>query len=99
MTDGLENCQVKVSAVLLLEMTSAYIQVLLRVKGKPNSQVVWYMNHPNKIWTFMLEFYVRSIPSLHLKDFQLLWSSYIGLHKLRKTYAFPLPINLSLVNY
>ena len=35
MTDGLENRQVKVSAVLLLEMTSAYIQVLLRVKGKP----------------------------------------------------------------
>ena len=35
MTDGGENCQVKVPAVLLLEMTSAYIQVLLRVKGKP----------------------------------------------------------------
>ena len=27
--------QVKVPAVLLLEMTSAYIQVLLRFKGKP----------------------------------------------------------------
>ena len=35
MTDGGENCQVKVPAVLLLEMTSAYIQVLIRVKGKP----------------------------------------------------------------
>ena len=35
MTDGGENCQVEVPAVLLLEMTSAYIQVLLRVKGKP----------------------------------------------------------------
>ena len=35
MTGGLENCQVTVSAVLLLEMTSAYIQVLLKVKGKP----------------------------------------------------------------
>ena len=58
MTDGGENCQVKVPAVLLLEMTSAYIQVLLRVKGKSNSIVVWYMNHPNKIWTFMLEFHV-----------------------------------------
>ena len=27
--------KVKVPAVLLLEMTNAYIQVLLRVKGKP----------------------------------------------------------------
>ena len=27
--------KVKVPAVLLLEMTSAYIQVLLKVKGKP----------------------------------------------------------------
>ena len=35
MTDGGENCQVKVPAVLLSEMTSAYIQVLLRFKGKP----------------------------------------------------------------
>ena len=35
MTDGGENCQVKVPAVLLLEMTSAYIQVLLRFEGKP----------------------------------------------------------------
>ena len=35
MTDGGENCQVKVPVVLLLEMTSAYFQVLLRVKGKP----------------------------------------------------------------
>ena len=35
MTDGGENCQVEVPAVLLLEMTSAYIQVSLRVKGKP----------------------------------------------------------------
>ena len=35
MTDDGENCQVKVPAVLLLEMTSAYIQVILRVKGEP----------------------------------------------------------------
>ena len=35
MTDGVENFQVKVPTVLLLEMTSAYIQVLLRVRGKP----------------------------------------------------------------
>ena len=97
MTDGGENCQVKVPAVLLLEMTSAYIQVLLR--GNPNSLVGRYMNHHNKIWTFMLEFHVRSISPLHSKDFQLLWSSYIGLHKLRTTYAFPLSINLSLVKY
>ena len=34
-TDGGENCQVKVPAVLLSEMTSAYIKVLLRVKGTP----------------------------------------------------------------
>ena len=59
MTDGGENCQVKVPAVLLLEMTSAYIQVLLR--GNPNSLVGRYMNHHNKIWTFMLEFHVHSI--------------------------------------
>ena len=38
-----------------------------------------------------------SIAPLHSKDFQLLWSSYIGLHKVRATYAFPLSINLSLV--
>ena len=47
----------------------------------------------------MLEFHVRSISPLHSKDFQLLWSSFIGLHKLRATYAFPLSINLSLVKY
>ena len=94
MTDGGENCQVKVPAVLLLEMTSAYIQGLLR--GNPNSLVGRYMNHHYKIWTFMLEFHVPSISPLHSKDFQLLWSSYIGLHKLRTTYAFPLSINLSL---
>ena len=35
MTDSLENCQVKVSTVLLLEMTNAHIQVLLTVNGKP----------------------------------------------------------------
>ena len=97
MTDSEENCQVKVPAVLLLEMTSAYIQVLLR--GNPNSLVVRYMNHHNKIWTFMLEFQVRSISPLHSKGFQLLWSSYIGLHKLRTTYVFPLSFNLSLVKY
>ena len=99
MADGGENCQVKVPAVLLLEMTSAYIQVLLKVQGKPNSLVFWYINYHNKIWPFMLEFHVRSISPLHSKDFQLLWSSYIGLHKLRTTYAFPLSINLSLVKY
>ena len=68
-------------------------------RGNPNSLVVRYMNYHNKIWTFMVEFHVRSISPLHLKDFQLLWSSYIGLHKLRMTYAFPLSINLSLVKY
>ena len=47
----------------------------------------------------MLEFHVRSIPPLHSKDFQLLWSKYIGMHKLRMTYVFPLSINLSLVKY
>ena len=35
MTDVGENCQVKVPAVLLLEMTSTYIQVLVRVKERP----------------------------------------------------------------
>ena len=72
MTDGGENCQVKVPAVLLLEMTSAYIQVLIPCP---------------------------SITPLHSMDFQLLWSSDIGLHKLRTTYAFSLFINLSLVKY
>ena len=57
------------------------------------------MNHHNKIWTFMFEFHICSISPLHSKDFQLLWASYIGLHKLRTTYAFPLFINLSLVKY
>ena len=47
----------------------------------------------------MLEFNVRPISPSHSKDFQLLWSSYIGVHKLRTTYAFPLSINLSLVKY
>ena len=46
----------------------------------------------------MLEFHVRSISPLHSKDFQLLWSSYIGLHKLRTIYAFPMSINMSLVS-
>ena len=92
-----KNCQVKVPPVILLEMTCAYIQVLLR--GNPNSLVGWYMNHHNKICTFMLEFHVCSLSPLHSKDFQLLCASYIGLHKLRTTYAFPLSINLSLVKY
>ena len=35
MTDGVENFQVKVPAVLLLEMASAYIQFLLRLRGEP----------------------------------------------------------------
>ena len=35
MTDTVENFQVKVPAVILLEMAIAYIQVLLRVRGKP----------------------------------------------------------------
>ena len=47
----------------------------------------------------MLEFHVHSISPLHSKDFQLLWSSYIGLHKLQMTYAFPLSIKRSLVKY
>ena len=45
----------------------------------------------------MLQFCFRSICPLHSKDFQLLCSSYIGLHKLRTPYAFPLSINLSLM--
>ena len=55
----------------------------------------------NLTWqrTFMLEFYVRSISPLHSKDFQLLCSSYIGLHKFRTPYACPLSINLSLMKY
>ena len=57
------------------------------------------MNHHYKIWTFMLEFYICSIIPFHSKDFQLLWTSYIGLHRLRTTNAFPLSINLSLVKY
>ena len=44
----------------------------------------------------MLEFHVRSISPLHSKTLQLLWSSYIGLHKLRTPYAFQLSINQSL---
>ena len=103
MTYGGQNChgltKVKVPAVLLLEMTSAKIQVLLRVKGNPNILVVRYMNDQNKIQMFMLEFLVRSISPLHSKDFQLLWSSYKSLHKLRTPYAFPLSINLSLMKY
>ena len=74
--------KVKVPAVLWLEMTSASIQVLLRVRGNPNCQEVCYMNDQNKIRKFMLEFHVRFISPLHSKDFQLLCSSYIGLHKL-----------------
>ena len=43
----------------------------------------------------MLEFHVHSISPLHSNDFQLQCSSYmyIGLHKLRTSYAFPLSIN------
>ena len=55
------------------------------------------MNDQNKIQMFMLEFHVCSISPLHLNDFQLLCSSYIGLHKLQTPYAFPLTINLSLM--
>ena len=47
----------------------------------------------------MLEFHICYISALHSKDFQLLWSSYIGLHKLQTTYAFSLSINLNLVKY
>ena len=47
----------------------------------------------------MLEFHICSISPFHSKDFQLLWASYIDLHKLRLTYAFPLSINLSLMKY
>ena len=75
------------------------IKSSLGSRGDPNCLVVWYINDQNKIRTFMLEFHVRSIPPLHSKDFQLLCSSYIGLHKLRTPYAFPLSINLSLMKY
>ena len=51
------------------------------------------------MWTFLIELNAHSISPLHSKDFQLLWSSYIGLHRLRTTYVFPLSINLSLVKY
>ena len=81
--------KVKVPTVLRLEMISAQIQVLLRVKGEPNCLVVWYMNDQNKIQMFILEFHVGSISPLHSNDFQLLCSRYIGLHKLRTPYAFP----------
>ena len=47
----------------------------------------------------MLEFHICSITPFHSKEFQLLWTSYIGLHRLRTTYAFPLSINLILVKY
>ena len=57
------------------------------------------MNDLNKIRTSMLEFNVRFISPLHSNDFHLLFSSYIGLHKLRTPYAFPLSINLSLMKY
>ena len=91
--------KVKDLAGLLLEMIRAYIQVLIRVKGNPNCLVVWYMNDQNKIRTFMLEFHVGSISASHPKDFQLLWSSYLSLHKLPTPYAFPLPFNLSFIKY
>ena len=89
----------KVPAVLLLEMTSAYIQVLLRVKGKHKFPSRSVQESHNEIWTLMLEFYICSISPFHWKDFQLLWTSYLGLHRLRTTYAFPLSINLNLVKY
>ena len=38
----------------------------------------------------MLEFHVCSISPLHSNEFQLLCSSYIGLHKLLTPCAFPL---------
>ena len=57
------------------------------------------MNDQDKVRTFMHEFHIRSISPLHSNDFQLLCSSYIGLHKLRTPYAFPLSINLSLMKY
>ena len=91
--------KVKDIAGLLLEMISAYIQVFLRVKGNPNCLVVWYMNVENKIRTFMLGIHVGSISPSHPKDFQLQWSSYLSLHKLRTPYAFPLSVNLSLIKY
>ena len=99
MTGGGENCQVKVPAVLLLEMTSVYIQVLLRVKGKPkfpSSPVHESSKQDMDVYAWIP---CPSISPLHSKDFQLLWNSYIGLHKLPTTYAFPLSINLSLVKY
>ena len=54
------------------------------------------MNDQNKIQTFMLEFHVHSISPFHSNDFQLLCSSYFGLHKLRTPYSFPLSINPEL---
>ena len=47
------------------------------------------MNDQSKIRAFMLEFQFHSTSHLHLKDFQLLWSNYMSLHKLRTPYAFP----------
>ena len=47
----------------------------------------------------MLEFHVGSLSPLHSNDFQLLCSSYIGSHKLRTPYAFPLSIIRSLMKY
>ena len=49
--------------------------------------------------TFMLEFHVHYISPLHSNDLQILCSIYIGLHKLRTPYAFPVYINLSLMKY
>ena len=39
MTDGGENCQVKVPVVLLLEMTSAYFIFSSPLKGQGETQI------------------------------------------------------------
>ena len=90
--------KVKVPFVLGLEMSSAYIQVLLRVKGEPklpSSSVRDWSKQDTEVHAW--------IPCpLHI-SFAFEWfsitvcSSYIGLHKLGTPYAFQL--NLSLMKY
>ena len=87
--------------VYYISVKNTHVHVCYMKFEIPNCLVVLYMNDQNKIRMFMLEFHVRSISPLHSNDFQLQCSSYmfIGLHKLRTSYAFPLSINLSLVKY
>ena len=101
MTDGGENCHGfnKSQGPRCSQVRNDKCINSSPLKGQVNQNclVVWYMNDKNKIQTFMLEFHVGFISPLHSNDFQLLCSSYIGLHKLRTPYAFPLLINLSLI--